>query len=275
MKSFLALSYLILILFANNCLAQISPPGEGIARTADWFAFGVRQKLDTIDGKGWQSISYIGLGRKSNPDNYNPLFKPAILVTNQEFYHQFHNNWQYSLALSYRRQDEYLNNKPYYHDSPKLKQEFRLYSRFSYIFSTSQIKLTPTLRQEFRKFCSPSFRNMDEDFQYRSRFRLQLTAALDRKKEHRVMISSEQLFSLSKENSPDKWTDFHYRESRFSVYYSYSPKTAPLTLSIGYMNNLVGKKKLYDVHYIAFDLVIENPFKIHHRKKEARKEYSK
>lgn len=121
----------------GKCFSQISPPGEGKAHTANWFAFGNRQELSTTHGRGWQSMSYIGIGRKSNPDNYDLFYKSAILVVNQEFYHQFHSVWQTSFALSYRRQDEYLDNKPYEHDNPKLKQEFRLYGRFSYIFSTS------------------------------------------------------------------------------------------------------------------------------------------
>lgn len=217
-------------------------------------------------------MSYIGVGRKSNPDNYDPFYKPAILVINQEFYHQFHRTWQYSLALSYRRQDEYLDNAPYEHNNPKLKQEFRLYGRFSYIFSTSRIKLVPTFRQEFRKFYSPDFQNINENFQFRSRFRLQLTANLDSKKRHRLIASSEQLFSISKENTPDTWTEFNYRESRFSLYYSYSPKTVPFIFSVGYMNNLVGQKNPYDVHYLAFDIVIENPFKLRERPKDNIKE---
>ena len=263
---------IILFCVVGKCFSQISPPGLGKANMADWFAFGIRQELSTTHGRGWQSMSYIGIGRKSNPDNYDLFYKSAILVVNQEFYHQFHSVWQTSFALSYRRQDEYLDNKPYKHDNPKLKQEFRLYGRFSYIFSTSRIKLVPTFRQEFRKFYSPDFENINENFQFRSRFRLQLTANLDNKKRHRLIASSEQLFSISKENTPDTWTDFNYRESRFSLYYSYSPKTLPFIFSVGYMNNLVGQKNPYDVHYLAFDIVIENPFKLRERPKDNIKE---
>lgn len=263
--------HFIIILFfyllSPNTFSQISPPGLGKTQIANWFALGLRQELDTIEGKGWQSMSYIGIGRKSNPDNYNPFYKPGIFVVNQEFYHQFHKNWQYSLALSYRRQDEYLDTSPYEHDNPRQKQEFRLYSRISYIFSTPRIKLVPLFRQEFRKFYAPDFRNSAEDFQLRSRFRLQLTVNLDRKKRHRLIVNSEQLFSISKKNTPDTWTDFNYRESRFSLYYSYSPTTLPLVFNLGYMNNLIGQKNPHDAHYVAFDIVIKNPFKLHQRNK--------
>lgn len=258
----------IFLLLSQIVLGQISPPGLGKANTANWFALGVRQELDTVPDKGWQSMTYVGFGQKSNPDNYNPFYKPAIFVINQEFYHQFHKTWQYSFALSYRRQDEYFDTPPYEHETPRIKQEFRTYGRVSYIFKASRIKLIPTFRQEFRKFYSPDFKSIAEDFQFRSRFRLQLTVNLDKNKTHKLIVGSEQLFSISKQTTPNIWTDFNYRESRFSSYYSLSPKTLPLIFNIGYMNNLVGNKTIADVHYLAFDIIIENPFKLTKREKD-------
>lgn len=75
-KEYLSL-FLFFVVF-GNVFSQISPPGLGKAHTADWFALGIRQDLDTLDIKGWQSLSYVGMGRKSNPDNYDPHYKPAI-----------------------------------------------------------------------------------------------------------------------------------------------------------------------------------------------------
>ena len=256
---------LVFLCFSQLTFGQISSPGLGVANTASWFAFGVRQELDTL--KEWQSMSYIGIGRKSNPDNYDPLFKSAILVLNQEFYHQFHQQFQYSFALSYRRQDEYLEAVPYEHETPSIQQEFRVYGRFSYILKTSRLKLASTFRQEIRKFYTPTFKNGEEDFQLRSRLRVQLTINLDAKKNHRLVVCSEQLFSISKETVPDSWTDFNYRESRFSLYYSFSPQRSPLIFSLGYMNDLVGNQKTFDANYLAVDIVWENPFKLRKRKK--------
>lgn len=258
----------IFLFLHQHIYAQISAPGLGKANTANWLAIGVRQELDTITNKGWQSMTYFGFGQKSNPNNNNPFSKPAIYVINQEFYHQFHKTWQYSFAISYRSQDEYLDTAPYEHKPQKTKQELRTYGRFSYIYKTSRIKLVPTFRQEFRKFYSPDFKNTTEDYQLRLRIRLQATLNLDQNKTHRLILSSEQLFSISKENTPNTWTDFNYRESRFSLYYSYSPQALPLIFSIGYINNLVGYKNPYDVHYLAFDIVVENPFRLRQRPKD-------
>ncbi len=263
------LTLLIIFLLSGQIVfGQISSPGLGKAHTADWFALGVRQKLDTLADGGWQSMTYVGFGEKSNPDNYNPFYKPAIFVLNQEFYHQFHKAWQYSFAVSYRRQDEYFDRPPYEHETPGIKQEFRTYGRFSYIFKASRIKLIPTFRQEFRKFWAPDFKNIAEDFQFRSRFRLQLTVNLNENKTRKLVASSEQLFSISKEAMPDTWTDFNYRESRFSLYYSILPEALPVVVSIGYMNNLVSGETTYDAHYLAFDIIIENPFNLARRTKQ-------
>jgi hypothetical protein len=260
MKKYL-FSIVLFWFLGGSAYSQISPPGLGKAHTADWFALGIRQKLDTLGGRGWQSMTYVGMGRKSNPNNNDPFYKPAIWVLNQEFYNQFHPNWQYSMALSYRRQDEYEDRPPYEHDTPEIRQEFRVYGRLYYQFSTPRVKIVPILRQEFRKYYAPDFTAIDENYQLRTRVRLQVTLNLDRNKRHKIVGSSEQLFSISKAtDASEPWSEFDYRESRFSLYYSYSQKKLPLTYSLGYMNNLVGQTHPYQVHYLAFDIVLENPF---------------
>lgn len=258
------LKYLVLMLATvaltvNVSLSQITPPGLGKANTANWLAFGMRQKLDTADK--WQSVSYIGIGRKSNPDNFDPLFKPAIIVFNQEFYHQFHKNWQYSFALSYRRQDEYADVFPFEHEQYRIKQELRVYGRIAYCwFQSERMKLVTTFRQDIRTFYQPDFTFDNENLQFRSRLRLQLTVNLTKAKNQRLVLSSEQLFSTSNDLDRGKFSAFGYRESRFSLYYSLSPATIPLTFNIGYMNNLVTDERTYDVHYLGFDIVLNNPF---------------
>ena len=150
-----------------------------------------------------------------------------------------------SVALSYRKPNEYFNTFPYEEKYPKWQQEFRFYGRFSYIFKTERIKLTPTFRQEFRKFYTSDFKNADESFQLRSRFRLQLAVNLDRNNTNKLICSSEQLFSISKETTPNGWTDFNYRESRFSLYYSHSITKIPVTFSVGlYEKHCWYKKQL-------------------------------
>lgn len=258
MRKILLLFYLLIFCLAEPASAQISPPGLGEANTASWFAFGLRQDLGT--SKKWQSMSYIGLGRKSNPNNDALFYKPSILVINQEFYHQFHPHWQYSVALSYRKQQEYNDFAPYRHTAAGFEREWRLYGRISYVLKTEKLKFTSTFRQELRTFSQPMEIASSEDLQLRSRLKLQLAINLDKKKIHKLIGGYESLFSTNRLARSQVWSDFAYRESRFTFYYSVSPQQLPFTIDLGYMNNLVGSQSSFSAHYLALDIVCNNPF---------------
>lgn len=264
MKPFILFSIisLLTVRFTN---AQISPPGLGAANSASWFAFGVRQALDSAEKI--QSVSYIGLGRTSDPVTNNPFQRKAIIVLNQEFYHKFHKHWHYSLAVSYRNQNEYLETSPYESASPPTKQEFRIYGRYMYELKMRNFRFIATYRQEFRSFFEPDFKQVDERYQLRSRFRLQTAVTLDKNKVHRIMASAEVLFSSTQTTDPEThWTTFGYKEARLCLYYSVDPKNSSLIYSIGYMNNLIGQTDITSVSYLAMDIIWENPFK--HFKRE-------
>lgn len=239
---------------------QIVPPAMDQTNIAGWFAVAIRQELDPIPGKGWQSTTYIGLGRMSNPDNHNPLYKPGVVIVNQEFQNKFHKNWKYSLAVSYRRQNEYSNLAPYDKGDPPSKQEFRLYGRFSYVLETPFVKIEPTFRQEFQKYYTPHFKAYREDTRLRSRFRLKFTFPLTRGKAHKILLYSEQLFAVSRDKELRQWTAFAYTDSRFTLYYSYAPKKIPFVFNLGYMNNLAGVKPATSTHYFGMDIGWINPF---------------
>jgi hypothetical protein len=240
--------------------AQISPPGLGETNTASWFAFGVRQSLDSA-GK-IQFFSYVGLGRISSPASNNLLKYQDIFVLNQEFYHKFHKHWHYSLALSYRNQDEYGDEKSFNGISPTHEQEIRVYGRYMYELKIRNVKLIATYRQEFRSFFDPDFQQENDKYQLRSRFRLQAAITLDENKTHRLMASAEALFSSTQSTTPENhWSTFGYKEARFCFYYSIDPKNSSFIYSIGYMNDLIGQAHAKSVSYLAMDVIWENPFK--------------
>jgi hypothetical protein len=257
-------SYILFIVIGLSTVfisnAQISPPGLGETNTASWYAFGVRQSLDSASKI--QSFSYAGLGRISGPESNNPLNYQDILVLNQEFYHKFHTHWNYSLALSYRNQDEYGDGKSFNKISPAHKQEIRLYGRYMYELKIRNVKFVATYRQEFRSFFDPDFQQENNRYQLRSRFRLQTSITLDAHKIHRLTASAEALFSSTQSTLPENhWSTFSYKEARFCFYYSIDPKNSSFIYSIGYMNNLIGQGHLKNVNYIALDVIWENPFK--------------
>lgn len=240
------MSTFIVLFFATKLPAQISPPGLGHSKTASWFAAGFKQKLN----KKWQSMTYFGMGRTSG-NSLNPIEKPAIFVLNQEFYHQLKNNLKYSFALSLRDQKEIIPSNGKTVD----QQEIRLYGRLSYAFKSKKFKITPTFRQEFRKFFAPKSLKDAESFALRTRLRLQLSIGLNQDASKKLILSSEQLFSTEKDALSKEWSDLQYHESRFLAYYSVTPKNSSVTFDIGYMNNLVGGNHPYDVSYLALDLV--------------------
>ena len=250
----------MLSLFALSNYAQFSPPGLGKAKNASWFAFGIKQSLDTLRKK--ESTTYIGIGRKSTPDDSDPFNKMGLLVLNQEFSNKFLKNWQYSIGLSYRRQNEYEATAPYETADPAIKQEFRIYGRYAYLTGTDKLKWKTTIRQEYRKFFNPDFTKSSEDYQLRTRFKTQLNIDLGTQKLHHIIGSAEALFSTSKRNQPvNEWTKFEYKESRFSLFYSLTPKEIPFTFDVGYGYNLIGKgSNKVDVNILALGVTWSNPF---------------
>lgn len=238
-------------------LAQISSPGLGKANTASWMAFALRQNLDSAGIK--QSVTYAGIGTISDPDNYNPYTKNSIYVINEEFYHKLGKNWQYSVALSYRRQKDYEETAPFYETKVGPKQEIRFYGRLSYTVKYNKVKWVNTFRQELRTFYTPQFGEWEEPIELRTRFRSQLTAPVSPK--HRIVTSLEVLWAIHKERNPEnKWSAYGYKESRFCLYLSTTLSKLPFVANLGYMNNLIGYEKPVDVHYLMMDVIWENPF---------------
>lgn len=248
--------FFIGIIYYSTCLAQISPPGLGEVNIAQWSAIGLKEKLN--QKKTITSTTFFGLARISNPDNYNPFEKSSIYVVNQEVAHRFKKHWKYAGALSYRWQNRYLFNNSYQLDFPNARQEIRIYSRISYLAKFPKIDFSLTYRPEFRFFYNSDFTPYLETNQFRSRFRGKMVLQLNSIETQKIIVSTEILFSTSK--APN-WNRFEYKESRFCLYYSIAPSNRKIILNIGYMNNLLEKHFVKDAHYLAIDIMFNNPFK--------------
>lgn len=239
----------------GNVYAQLSPPGLGKTKTAFWSAFDVRRKLDSLGTK--ESMTYFGLGRKSDPDHYNLVENQAIIVLNHEQYHNFAPNQQYSYAVSYRRQNNYDDHKPY--SSEGIEQEFRVYGRYAYTLPLAdRWKWKNTVRQEFRKFYAADFSKTDENFQLRTRVKTQWVYHLPTQNKQTLTLSAEGLFAISNSNEADKgWSKYTYKETRLGLYYGFQLPKTPISMDIGYVNNLIKDYKAAQsgVHYLAVDLI--------------------
>lgn len=263
MKSFTATLFIFVYSFA---FTQISPPGLGKANSAFWSAIALRQDFDSLET--WQSVTYIGHGRKSNPSDRNLFSKNVIWVFNEEIYRAFGANWRISFALSYRHQSQFdeVDKQFFVSKTQPYEHEFRYYSRLSKTWRFGRFKFVPTLRQEIRRFYEPGFKESDEQLQFRTRFRLQMTANLTKDKVHRIVFGAESLFSGSIYQDKQQH-GFGYREARFTLYYSLDPPNFPVALNIGYMNNLIGTTHVSDVHYLCVDLIYDDLFPIRRKSK--------
>ena len=237
----------------TNVNAQLSPPGLGDTNDAVWSAIGVQQKIN----KKNTSLTYIGEGRISGPDSHDIMKEQSILVINEEVYHSINKHWKYSYALSYRRQHEYEDAAP---EAIAIQQEFRLYGRLSNAIVLGRVKWKNTIRQEARKFYTPDFNTVEDLFQFRTRIKTQLTVPLGSSDANKLTGSAEALFAISDERS-EGWGNYGYTESRFCFYYTYKPQSLPVIFDVGYMNDLMGYgHAVADASYLAFDVILENPF---------------
>lgn len=245
------------LLWPARAAAQLSPPGLGPAETATWTAIGVRQDLDALRRR--ELMTYLGTGTIRQHDDVNPLGRPSIWVLNQELYDHFRTDLFYSIALSYRRQKQYEPVAPHAAADAPLKQELRLYGRFGRTFGLGRLKLTSAFRPELRGFFGAGLGGHEEPLELRFRLKTQVAWTVDLSGVHRVLASGEVLAAVARDRE-GAWSSLAYRESRLCLYYSISPKRAPLVVDVGYMNDVLGTgAALVDVHYLAVDIVWHSP----------------
>jgi hypothetical protein len=258
-KAVIFWSIFITFMSANPVNAQIAPPGLNNTNVAAWFAVGLKQKLDSA-GK-IQSMAFVGWERIGNPTYNNPFQKTGIFMISEEVSYRFLKNWQSALGVLYMRQNFYKTSPPFDNLDPYVRQEFRVYGKFTHVYSTNKLNFTTQITPEYRKFYGPNFNHWRESVQLRTRLKFQLQVNLTKTKQHRLTLSTELFFSASKLISPvKKWKSMDYKETYFYLAYTFAPKKTPFLFSLGYMNDLIGKQKAYSIHYIGLDVIWMNPF---------------
>ena len=234
------------------CLAQLTPPGLGKVNASEWVAVGLKQPLN--DGESVISTTYVGVGRISGPDNYNPFDRASIYVINEEISHRFRKHWQYSGALSYRWQNIYPT-EPDVSEEPSGRQEVRVYGRYSYATSFHRVGFSATYRPELRLFYNPDFSAYHDRVQFRSRLSGTVTFNLNSSETRRIITRAELLFSTTKQQH---WSAWGYKESRFYVFYSIALPGQKVVVDIGYMNDLLEFPATKDAHYLSFDIIFKD-----------------
>jgi len=250
----------VFCLLQINLEAQIAPPGLGKVKSAFWLALGVSKKMNMQGTK--KSVSYVAIGTTNSPEGKNPLGRYAALVLNQEFYKVIDKHQQYSYAFSYRRMPQYESKAPF--DMSLTEQEIRIYGRYAYTQSlTDVLEWKNTLRQEIRKFYDADFKKVDENLEFRSRLETELEYYLSKRNKQKLSLGAEVLFGISQLNFNTKsWTPFQYKDTRLTLYYSFDINRLPITIDIGYMNDILrgNKEAKYGIHYGAIDFIWNIPY---------------
>lgn len=268
--------FLILVLMFNfsSSFAQLTPPGLGAnSRINGWFAVGFNQKLDSA-GR-FTSMSYLGIDGQSVMNRYNVFDRLGIFVVNEEVKYRMKNNWNTSLAVSYRQQNVFEDNPTsVLPELSHFKREFRVYGRIGKTWNLSW-KPSVTLRQEWRKFYTPEFQDWKISSAFRTRLKFQSEINLTRSKRLKAILGAEFLFATEFLESKKEWGNFNYSESRLSAFLSFSSKNKAVSYNLGVMDDILeSDHRLKEIPYVSFALVFNNIFRFHAKEHRRSQEMS-
>ncbi|HEV7379619.1 MAG TPA: DUF2490 domain-containing protein [Dyadobacter sp.] len=262
---FFALLAIVLSSCAIPAFAQISPPGLDDTNLATWGAVGFSQDLNPK----WTLTAYLGGARVSNPDRWFPLKKQSIAVYNHEFQYKFNPRWQASLCSSIRLQNKYDEEFPYRPADQAYRWEIRYYGRLYNKQQVGKVNMTYSFRPEFRTFYSPDWTPSSTPIELRFRLKAQASIPLNTAKSNFLLGANEFLSTIDEYtlNTPTgrehTWSNYQLTEDRLSVYFRHVFKDQDVILDLGVMEQFKTRSDFDAVSYVAFDLLIQNPFSKH------------
>lgn len=241
---------LFLLFLTGMVRAQITPPSMTHNGSATWTALGASQQLKKEQNT---VMVYSGLGSGISREHEKPKGYFSMWVLNAELKHKFSGSWYASGALSYRRHK--LSEPP---ADEVVQQEVRLYASAGRKWKVSNWSFSLNLRPELRTFYNRSFQPEEDFLSLRYRLRLRVGWNPAASKQHLISVSAEGLSSSEMKNE-DPLKQTTYDDTRFCLYYSYSPNAIPLVFELGYMADV-------RVHhdgissYLGLDVIWKNPF---------------
>lgn len=259
-------SIAVICLFSFTAFSQISPPGLDDTQIATWGAVGFSQQLNPK----WTLTAYLGGARMSDPDNWHPLQKQSIAVYNHEFQYKFSSQWQASICSSIRFQNKYEDEPPYDAQDQAYRWELRYYGRVYYKQQLGKLAMNYSFRPEFRTFYSPGWKPSSTPFELRLRLKAQASLPLNQKKTNLIIGANEFLSAVDEYtlNTPSgrdhQWSNYHFTEDRFSVYFRHFFQEQDIVVDLGVMEQFKPGSHFEPVSYLAFDVLIQNPFSRNH-----------
>jgi hypothetical protein len=261
-------------LFVAPVCAQIGAEAQGGKLTA-WVALGIDQELS----QRWTSVTDIGYGRHSDPDNSAFVERLGLNVLTQDFVCKIGTNWSLLLGGGYWRRQAYTDEAPYDHrPAPyEYRNELRPYQRIFYRQHLRRIKISHSLRTDIRFYYTEDMQDRwTTPFEFRLRYMESWSIPLSRNNAHKMILVDELLTAVDRygtaaaEASGKKWSPYQFTENRFSLYYRHSVNM--FDFDFGIMHQYWREKPgvpTFNVSYnLMFDLIVHDPFS-RHLKKEA------
>lgn len=230
------------------------------ANVASWSAFAVNQTYL----KKWSTVVYLGFESQSDPSSYWPFQKKAIGVLNQETSYKLSDRWVLALCTSWRKQNIYREEEPYYLDDPSVRNEIRWYSRLFYKQKLGKLDFACSFRPEYRSFYTTDWEPWVSPKQWRFRLKAQVSFPVFEEKKIYGIIANEWLTAIEQEPNmlaELEWQALRFTEDRFTMFLRKQLYEGHVTCHIGLMHQLLHREK--DWHYALYlsgDIIINNPF---------------
>ncbi|MGZ3921030.1 MAG: DUF2490 domain-containing protein [Bacteroidia bacterium] len=255
-------------LFSCKIFSQIGAEAQG-GKTSIWAAIGIDQELSTK----WLSVTDIGYGRHSDPDNYNFTKRIGLNVLTQDFIYKPSEHWRFALSFGYWKRYFYSDDPPYDNRTTpySFRNEVRPFQKIIYHHSIGNIKLTHTLRTDFRFYYNQYFTdNWTTLFEFRLRYMENWKFPLSQNKKNWFIAVDEILSAVDLVRK--NWSPYQLTENRFSLYYrrSFPKHKADLDLGImhQYWRDKPGTSGFNTSYNLMIDIIFIDPFSKKNKKEE-------
>jgi|ERR1700752_2653516 len=259
---------LLFLLISSKIFSQIGAEAQG-GKVSLWAALGIDQKIS----EKWLSVTDIGYGRHSDPNNNAFLKRQGLNVLTQDFIYKANKHFSFSLSMGYWRRNFYEDNIPY--DARNYPQQFRNeirpYQKTYYHHTVKNIAVTHVLRTDYRFYYDQTFnKQWNTPFEFRARYLQSWKIPLTKNRKNFIIPIDEVLTAIDKysatvaQQKNSKWSPYQFTENRFSLYYRRSLFNQKIDVDLGvmyqYWRDKPGLSTFNTSYNIMFDIIIKEPF---------------
>lgn len=246
----------------RQAAAQIGAEAQGGKLTL-WTALGIDYKLSPH----WTSMTDLGYGCHSDPDNTQLFKRQGLNVLTQDFIYHINDHWRVAVSGGYWRRNAYQDAAPYNsRNFPyEFRNELRPYQRLYYKLNIGQVKITNTFRIDERFYFTQDFHDpWTTPFEFRARYMLDGRRPFTKDKQNWVIVNDEVLTAIDQRSS-GTWSEYQFTENRFSLYYRHTFTKQRVDIDLGLMHQYWRERpgaSNFNISYnIMFDIILHDPFR--------------